>query len=139
MTKAEIQALIDAKIAGQGSATDQGGGLAKILHEILEAAFAGANGIVKLDNLPEVGEELEVSSELARKIMSAYAITDGNEIYPTLSSATDQLLMSICDQEVFVNAIFGWCTYDDHGQVNELNCFVMYDLGGDYTLKWISI
>ena len=43
MTKKEIQALIDAKIAGQGSAVDVGGALPAILHEILEAAFAGAN------------------------------------------------------------------------------------------------
>lgn len=43
MTKQEIQALIDAKIAGQGSAVDVGGALPKILTEILNAAFAGAN------------------------------------------------------------------------------------------------
>ena len=43
MTKQEIQALIDAKIAGQGSAVDAGGALPKILTEILNAAFAGAN------------------------------------------------------------------------------------------------
>ena len=43
MNKQQIQALIDAKIAGQGSAVDVGGALPTILHEILEAAFAGAN------------------------------------------------------------------------------------------------
>ena len=43
MNKQEIQALIDSKIAGQGSAVDVGGALPKILHEILEAAFAGEN------------------------------------------------------------------------------------------------
>lgn len=43
MTKQQIQALIDAKIAGQGSAVDVGGALPTILHEILEAAFAGEN------------------------------------------------------------------------------------------------
>ena len=43
MKKQEIQHLIDTKIAGQGSAVDVGGALPKILHEILEAAFAGAN------------------------------------------------------------------------------------------------
>ena len=35
--------MIDAKIAGQGSAVDVGGALPKILTEILNAAFAGAN------------------------------------------------------------------------------------------------
>lgn len=43
MNKQEIQALIDSKIAGQGSAVDVGGALPKILHEILEVAFAGEN------------------------------------------------------------------------------------------------
>ena len=43
MNKQQIQALIDAKIAGQGSAVDVGGALPTILHEILEAAFAGEN------------------------------------------------------------------------------------------------
>ena len=38
MNKAQIAALIDAKIAGQGSATDQGGALAKILHELLKGS-----------------------------------------------------------------------------------------------------
>lgn len=43
MTKQEIQALIDAKIAGQGSAVDVGGALPTILHEILEMAAGGEN------------------------------------------------------------------------------------------------
>ena len=43
MTKEEIKNLIDQKIAGQGSAVDVGGALPKILSEILDAAFAGAN------------------------------------------------------------------------------------------------
>lgn len=40
MTKEEIQALIDAKIAGQGSAVDVGGALPAILSEILNLATA---------------------------------------------------------------------------------------------------
>lgn len=43
MNKQEIQALIDAKIAGQGSAIDVGGALPTILHEILEMAAGGEN------------------------------------------------------------------------------------------------
>lgn len=38
MTKEQIQALIDAKIAGQGSAVDVGGALPTILSEILNLA-----------------------------------------------------------------------------------------------------
>lgn len=43
MNKQQIEALIDATIAGQGSAVDIGGKLAVILHEILEMAAAGKN------------------------------------------------------------------------------------------------
>lgn len=43
MTKQEIQALIDAKIAGQGSAVDIGGALPTILSEILNMAASGEN------------------------------------------------------------------------------------------------
>lgn len=43
MNKEQIQALIDAKIAGQGNQVDIGGALAEILTEINNAAFAGAN------------------------------------------------------------------------------------------------
>lgn len=43
MTKEEIQALIDAKIAGQGTMVDVGGALPTILKEIVDLALAGAN------------------------------------------------------------------------------------------------
>lgn len=43
MTKQEIIALIDAKIAGQGSAVDVGGALPQILKEILDKAASGEN------------------------------------------------------------------------------------------------
>lgn len=42
MTPKEIQALIDAKIAGQGSAVDVGGALTQILSGILDLAQASA-------------------------------------------------------------------------------------------------
>ena len=44
MTKEEIQALINAKIAGQGSAIDIGGALPAILNGILELATQGGGG-----------------------------------------------------------------------------------------------
>lgn len=50
MTAQEIQALIDAKIAGQGSAVDVGGALPQILSGILEIAQSGAQKtIVKVE------------------------------------------------------------------------------------------
>ena len=46
MTKEEIQALIDAKIAGQGSAVDVGGALPAILSEILNLATAPKKPVI---------------------------------------------------------------------------------------------
>jgi len=46
MTPQEIQALINAKIAGQGSAVDVGGALPQILSGILEVAQSGAQKTV---------------------------------------------------------------------------------------------
>ena len=46
MTKEEIQALINAKIAGQGSAVDVGGALPAILSEILNLATAPKKPVI---------------------------------------------------------------------------------------------
>ena len=46
MTKEEIKALIDAKIAGQGSAVDVGSALPAILNGILELAASGGERTV---------------------------------------------------------------------------------------------
>lgn len=57
MTKEQIQALIDAKIAGQGSAVDAGGALPTILSEILalaESAKDSARMAAKLFIFPKV-------------------------------------------------------------------------------------
>ncbi len=43
MTKQEIEALINAKIAGQGSAVDVGGALPQVLKAILDMAAGGEN------------------------------------------------------------------------------------------------
>jgi hypothetical protein len=51
MTPQEIQALINAKIAGQGSAVDVGGALPQILSEILTLAQSGVNA-AKLLTIP---------------------------------------------------------------------------------------
>lgn len=51
MTKEEIKALIDAKIAGQGSAVDAGGALPAILSEILNLATQS----------PEIPHAIELS------------------------------------------------------------------------------
>lgn len=55
MEKADIQALINTQIAGQGSAVDIGGALPKVLAELLNRAAP-----VKVENIEDIdGEVLE--------------------------------------------------------------------------------
>lgn len=54
MTKEEIQALINAKIAGQGSAVDTGGALPTILSEILELATTPPENPLKTITVAEL-------------------------------------------------------------------------------------
>ena len=66
MTKEEIQALIDAKIAGQGSAVDVGGALPAILSEILNLAAAPPEKHVL--EILSVTEEHETAQELLARM-----------------------------------------------------------------------
>lgn len=61
MTAQEIQALINAKIAGQGSAVDVGGALPQILSGILELAQAGGDATkpIILSGVPQIDDTLE--------------------------------------------------------------------------------
>ncbi len=60
MSKEEIQALIDAKIAGQGNQIDSGGALAKILTEILALASSQTFPRVRIGNKVYTLDEIEV-------------------------------------------------------------------------------
>lgn len=53
MTQQEIQALINAKIAGQGSAVDVGGALPQILSGILEVAQAAQKPKLEIETATE--------------------------------------------------------------------------------------
>lgn len=65
MTKEEIQALISAKIAGQGNQVDSGGALATILAEILDLVGQGGGGEVKPIVLTEAPtSEMTTQAEL---------------------------------------------------------------------------
>lgn len=68
MTKEQIQALIDAKIAGQGSAVDVGGALPQILSEILELASQGGGAITH--NLEILDDIFDATYEQALKCLS---------------------------------------------------------------------
>ena len=70
MTKEQIQALIDAKIAGQGSAVDIGGALPATL-----SALAAAAAPIEVDDITALtGEQLdglEVGAKVAKKTGTA--------------------------------------------------------------------
>ena len=70
MTKNEIMALIDAKIAGQGSAVDIGGALPAIL-----SALASAAATIEVDDITALtGEQLdalEIGAKVAKKTGTA--------------------------------------------------------------------
>lgn len=77
MTKDELVALIDAKIAGQGSAVDAGGALPIILTELAKAAAPlEVTDITALTGAQL--DALEVGSKVAKKTGTAkhlYAVT----------------------------------------------------------------
>lgn len=70
MNKAQIQALIDAKIAGQGTNVDAGGALAEILSEL-----AAASAPIEVEDITALtGEQLdglEVGAKVAKKTGTA--------------------------------------------------------------------
>lgn len=70
MNQNEILALIDAKVAGQGSAIDQGGALASVL-----SALARAAAPIEVDDITALtGEQLdalEVGAKVAKKTGTA--------------------------------------------------------------------
>jgi hypothetical protein len=70
MTKEELQALIDAKIAGQGNQIDSGGALAQILTQLAGAAIP-----VEVSDITALTDEqldsLEVGDKVAKKTGTA--------------------------------------------------------------------
>lgn len=78
MTPQEIQALINAKIAGQGSAVDVGGALPQILSGILELAQSGAGSATHVLEIVSVSEGSESEADaLARLLLDGVTPTKG--------------------------------------------------------------
>lgn len=75
MTKEQIQALIDAKIAGQGSAIDIGGALPAILGGILELA-SGASKPVEIIEYPSNSIGTFTKEELCARLGIAPEVLD---------------------------------------------------------------
>lgn len=66
MTKEEIQALINAKIAGQGSAVDVGGALPAILSEILNIASSKKVDVIEILSFSQDTQGESEEAALAR-------------------------------------------------------------------------
>ena len=83
MTKEEIKALIDAKIAGQGSAVDAGSALPAILNGILELAVAGSERtVIEIDSQ---FTELSLNDALTHILVNGRRITTFQEIKDALN------------------------------------------------------
>lgn len=110
MAPKEIQALIDAKIAGQGSAVDVGGALPQILSGILELAQAGSDAQkpIILSDVPKIGDtledlygygltlqEIEAASKGERSCVMAKYINQYNYFPITLADFTEASIWAI--------------------------------------------
>jgi hypothetical protein len=78
MTPQEIQALINAKIAGQGSAVDVGGALPQILSGILEIAQSGQKPVLEI--------EMQAEDETVEHVLDLLTL---NGKTPTLEEMLD--------------------------------------------------
>lgn len=111
MTKEEIKALIDAKIAGQGSAVDTGSALPQILNGILE--LATQQGPVSWEfNLIRNGSYTTWES-----------INMTQEIYDAIINGAIDLINIKWDFEGGVGIPFQMPSHNDAGVINMRNGF----------------
>lgn len=86
MTKEEIKALIDAKIAGQGSAVDTGSALPAILNGILElAATPPARKVIEIT---EDFQDLSIEEALTKIKINGAQVSSFSELEPYLEVGT---------------------------------------------------
>lgn len=86
MTKEEIKALIDAKIAGQGSAVDVGSALPAILNGILElAATPPAKKVIEIE---DTFENVSIEEALTNIKINGVQVSSFSELEPYLEIGT---------------------------------------------------
>jgi len=133
MTKQEIEALIDAKIAGQGSAIDAGSALPTILKAIMDL------GAVSIDSAePIVGTSIvKIDQETQGALDSAVFLTENNDRFvrndylilnETIRDEISQLFQPI-GQFNAIYGIFGSAGYTEGGELNsyDLRAVVLAD------------
>lgn len=86
MTKEEIKALIDAKIAGQGSAVDTGSALPAILNGILE--LAATPPAKKIIHIIETFEDASFEEALTKIEINGEQVSSFSELEPYLEIGT---------------------------------------------------
>lgn len=89
MTKEQIQALINAKIAGQGSAVDVGGALPSILSEILDLASAA----------PSIPDPVVVDATLTNGALTVSA-TDKSDILAAIADGNYDIRVTFAEGAV---------------------------------------
>ena len=113
MTKEEIQALIDAKIAGQGSAIDIGGALPAILGGILELATQSG----------PVTWEFDLIRNGAYTTWESINMTQ--EIYDAIINGTIDLINIKWYFEETVGVPFRALTHNDAGVIDVRSAFLV--------------
>ena len=126
MTPQEIQALINAKIAGQGSAVDVGGALPQILSWILELAQP------KIYELPpHIDDDVPIDEDTVEEIMIQTTVeTQGHRRFSENSLVTIDMvrrdyMKDVC--KVFVNML----RVTQNGDADPLDAIVLYNTDND--------
>lgn len=108
MTKEEIKALIDAKIAGQGSAVDAGSALPAILDGILELATTPP--AKKVIEITEEFQDLSIEEALTKIKINGAQVSSFSELEPYLEVGTI-IVFTYTKMEIVVRAEGGGTIY----------------------------
>lgn len=134
MTKDEIIALIDAKIAGQGTNIDAGSVLPKILKGLADLIPAKDQIPVVTINGKLVSGFIEITNEQEEALFWTPILQFNGLFYPVMSSLTqaqkehlNRYLESAQGTEV--ERVFGYCTWEDNG-ISTGTLFILSNVSG---------
>ena len=129
MTKEEIQALINAKIAGQGSAVDVGGALPAILSEILNLATVPAQPhVLRVLSISDADES--EADALARLTLDGEHVTKEQLINLLTESTTVEYAM----QNYIYRFVPTYSTYDGDDESLNIFCGASFGLERGYAI-----
>ena len=109
MTKEEIKALIDTKIAGQGSAVDAGSALPAILNGILElAATPPARKVIEIT---KTFQDVSIENALTKIKINGAQVSSFSELEPYLETGTIINYRNYSNMEIVVRTDGGGSIY----------------------------